>query len=281
MNKLKFTLLILLPALLILVLRIFVGKGSNEPTKEQIKDQPEQTVTCPKETTMVDTTSQPILTTVSKPANTNTDKHKTNTAPAAGIKPTNKSVQPEKKQIVPAPVLEEATPEKDTVFSEDDAEDLDRLLDNASRASKASASRTGAIPDLEEQIATFEEKIVVQTWQQTTIEKQEKKKSEDWAGYHQSVENKISGLWQMGDSGAIAFYKDGTGQVSFIRDDKKEQTLTGNFFFRYSVEGNIVEIIPILTKNSNRRITANFVIKVDGNKLFVGPYSYTSMGKRK
>jgi hypothetical protein len=171
--------------------------------------------------------------------------------------------------------------EKKVVFTDQDADDLDRILESVTKVTKASAVRANAIQDLEEQIATEEEKVVVQTWQLTTIEKQESKKNQDWAGYHQSLENRISGLWQMGDSGAIAFYKDGTGQVSFIRDDKREQTLTGNFFFRYTIEGNLVQIIPIITKSSNRKITANFVVKLDGSKLQVGPYSYSSMSKKK
>ncbi|MBL8025966.1 MAG: hypothetical protein JNL74_06130 [Fibrobacteres bacterium] len=171
--------------------------------------------------------------------------------------------------------------EEKKVFTEDDADELDRILENAAKASKASAKRADAIQDLEEQIVTEEERVVVKTWQQTTIEKQEQKKNSDWAGFHKSIESRITGLWQMGDSGAIAFYKDGTGQVSFIRDDAREQTLTGNFFFRYSIDGGLVQIIPILTKSSNRRITANYVIKVDGNKLIVGPYTYQSLGKRK
>jgi hypothetical protein len=201
--------------------------------------------------------------------------------PKQPVQQTIQHVKKEGKKVPAADTVSIPNEEEKVVFTDQDADDLDRILESVTKVTKASAVRANAIQDLEEQIATEEEKVIVQTWQQSTIEKQESKKNQDWAGYHKSLENRISGLWQMGDSGAIAFYKDGTGQVSFIRDDKREQTLTGNFFFRYTIEGNLVQIIPILTKSSNRKITANFVVKLDGNKLQVGPYSYSSMGKKK
>ncbi len=178
------------------------------------------------------------------------------------------------------PTVVEKTAQADTPkevvakFTKEDSDELDKILENASRINKITTARANTIPDLDDQIETEDEKSVVREWQKTTIEKTEQKKSTNWAGFHKSPESKIIGLWQMGDSGAIAFYKDGTGQVSFVRDDQREQTLTGNFFFRYSIDGNLVQLIPILTKESKRKITANYIVKLSDKILQVGPYQY-------
>ena len=265
MNKIKVLIISLAVFIVVVTIVIFSRKSIREEKKA-----PAVIIDTMLKTTNIDTNAAKSI-----------DKDKTVPPAKQHLQLTTKPIKRVKTKITAIDTATKPPEEAETVFTEKDADELDRILENVTKVTTASAVRANEIQDLEEQIATEEEKVIVQTWQQTTIEKQETKKNKDWAGYHNSLESRMSGLWQMGDSGAIAFYKDGTGQVSFIRDDKREQTLTGNFFFRYSIEGSLVQIIPILTKSSNRRITANFVVKVNGNKLQVGPYSYASMGKKK
>lgn len=198
----------------------------------------------------------------------------TPTAPA----PTPRPAAPER-PLLAAPAETAATDTAPAMTAEDQQE-LDEMLETAGSAPLPAAG-TEKNEALREKIATESEKQVVEAWQEAALERHEEEKARDWAGYHTSPEHEVMGLWLMGGAGAIAFYKDGTGQVSYDRDDHKEQTLTGNFYFRYRIKENIMEIIPILTKDSKRTITCHFLIRIKGDNLSLGPYTYTSMDPKK
>jgi hypothetical protein len=152
--------------------------------------------------------------------------------------------------------------------------ELDAMMESA-KMEKADARLAVNVP-LSAQIATEEEKKVVTQWQQTKIVEHEESKQKDFAHYFNSLNYRVIGKWAMGDSGSIVLYKDGTGEVKFKNDDKKEETLRGNFFFRYSISGNIINLIPILTKESRRRITCHYILKLKDNGITIGSFHYKS-----
>jgi hypothetical protein len=153
--------------------------------------------------------------------------------------------------------------------------ELDALMESA-KDEKADA-RLAANLALPAKIITEEEKKVVTEWQKEKIVEHQENMQKDYSRYFSSLEYQVIGKWAMGDSGSIVFYKDGTGEVKFRQDDKKEETLRGNFYFRYSFSENILNIIPILTVESHRRITCHFIAKHKQDALTIGPYHYRSV----
>jgi hypothetical protein len=127
---------------------------------------------------------------------------------------------------------------------------------------------------LKEQIVDPEEKKAVEAWQQQEIQRREEIKEKNWAEYATSLDNKVIGSWKMGKLTRVTFYKDGTGETRSFQEEYKEETLLGNFYFRYTLTGNILKVMPILTQGSRRRITCHFVVKRTNQELVIGPYHY-------
>jgi hypothetical protein len=125
------------------------------------------------------------------------------------------------------------------------------------------------------EIATKAEKKTVEKWQEKTIKDHKEKIEKDVQEYYQSFEFRLIGKWRTPrHGGVIRFHKDGTGHIVSPVVNKNAMALSGRYFFRYKLDKNVVTLIPVLTKGSNRKIVAHYIIELKGNSLKVGPVQY-------
>ncbi|MFH0919605.1 MAG: hypothetical protein V1913_04535 [Fibrobacterota bacterium] len=127
---------------------------------------------------------------------------------------------------------------------------------------------------LQEKIIDPEERKAVEAWQKQEIKRREDVQEKNFAEYATALENQVVGAWKTGKVATVTFFKDGTGETRSLKEESKEETLLSNFYFRYTMNNNILKIIPILTAGSKRRITCHFVVKKTGQELLIGPYRY-------
>lgn len=128
--------------------------------------------------------------------------------------------------------------------------------------------------ELIREIVTEEEKKRVLDWKLEKLKAHQAKQEQDRIKYFKSYEYRVMGKWRSSRNGNIQFYKDGTGYIVSPVVDSTAIALSGRYFFRYKIDGNILTIIPILTRGAGERIVAYFIIETEANKLKLGPIQY-------